>query len=128
MVRKETMVLADFSYVFATRHTFAPDAGTGRSDGTGAEPLESTIDHVQFVRDESSCTPSHPTQHLSCIVGNIHQYITIRTHKTCVIRLLFFLYIRGSRGQNTPKSASFDIKSNRINSISIRGIQLLGFN
>ena len=43
-------------------------------------------------------------------------------------QIVFFSYIRGSRGQNTPKSASFDIKSNRINSISIWGIQLLGFN
>ena len=51
MVRKETMVLVDFPYVVAIRHTFAPDAGTARSDGTGAEPLESTL--VDYVSARS---------------------------------------------------------------------------
>ena len=64
-----------------------------------------TIDHLDTVRDEISCTPLYLTQHLSHLTENIHQYISACTREIYLIRF-FYSWGYGTRevkiSQNRP--------------------------
>jgi len=64
-----------------------------------------TIDHLESVHNESPCIPPYLTQHLSCVIENIHQYTSICTHQMYTVRF-FSSYIFKAPGvkryQNLP--------------------------
>lgn len=64
-----------------------------------------TIDHVEIVRDESSCTLPYLTQRLSSLVENIHQYISLTMNKIYLVTFLPLCVLEAPRAktsQNLP--------------------------
>jgi len=58
-----------------------------RYSSSAGEILRTYIDHVVIVVDKGEHRLSQLTHHLSCTIGNIHQYIRGCTLKVCVLRL-----------------------------------------
>jgi hypothetical protein len=92
----------------ANRQAASSPAPTGIIHASDSPHRQTSTILSITLRDESSCSPSYLTQHLSCTLENTHQYISIHTHETCVIRL-FFSYIFEAPGAKTPPNLPVSI-------------------